>query len=143
MGKVSVCVYVCVCVCVCVCVIWPNLSINIWSTFFYPSQYSVGVVSMLLWFIVNYFHIFTMFLLFLCFLLTVMLGMLAPFPKPHRALPTSMSGYVVDTAISIQPIQKDETAIWTVGRLPHKSIKMPLSRQPTDVVTIKILTVDK
>jgi hypothetical protein len=42
---------VCVCVCVCVCVymyIWPTLSINIWSIFFYPLQYIAGVVSVFL-----------------------------------------------------------------------------------------------
>ena len=74
--------------------------------------------------------------MFLCFLLTVMPGVLAPFPKPHPVIPTSMGGYVVDTAISNQPIQTQETAIWTADRLPHKSIMMPLSRQPTDVAPI-------
>jgi len=77
-----------------------------------------------------------MFLVFICFLLTVMPGVLTPFPKPHPALPTSMSGYVVDTAISNQPIPIQDTAIWTVRRLPHKSNMMPLSRQPTDVAPI-------
>ena len=62
-------------------------------------------------FIVTYSHIFTMFLVFLCFSLTVMPGELTPFPKPHPALPTNMRGYVVDTAISNQPIQIQDTAI--------------------------------
>jgi len=52
-----------------------------------------------------------MFLLFLCFLLTKMPGMLAPIPNPHHAAPKSMSGYIVDTAISDQPIKREETAI--------------------------------
>jgi hypothetical protein len=77
-----------------------------------------------------------MFLVFLCFLLTVMPGMLTTFPKPHRVLPTSMRGYVVNTAISNQPIQIHDTEICTPGRLPHKSITMLLSRQPTDVTPI-------
>ena len=77
-----------------------------------------------------------MILLFLCFLLTVIAGMLTPFPKPHSALPTSMIGYEVDMAISNQPIQIHDTEIWTVRRLPHKSNMMPLSRQPTGVAPI-------
>jgi hypothetical protein len=52
-----------------------------------------------------------MFLVFLYFLLTVMPGELTPFPKPHPVLPTSMRGYVVDTAISNQEIQIQDTAI--------------------------------
>jgi len=52
-----------------------------------------------------------MILLFLCFLLTVIAGMLTPFPKPHSALPTSMIGYEVDMAISNQPIQIHDTEI--------------------------------
>jgi hypothetical protein len=44
--------------------------------------------------------------LFLRCFLTVMPGALTPFPKPHPILPPSMSGYVVDMAISNQPIQR-------------------------------------
>jgi len=40
-----------------------------------------------------------------------MLGMLAPIPEPHHAIPKSKSGKDVDTTISKQPIQIEETAI--------------------------------
>jgi hypothetical protein len=63
-------------------------------------------------------------------------GELTPFPKPHSALPTSMTEYEVDMAVSNQLIQIHATAVWTVRLLPHKSIMMPLNRQPTDVAPI-------
>ena len=93
----------------CVDNFWPSLSINICKIFFYTSQFILSAVSM--FFVINHFHIFTMFPLFLCILLTKMPGMLAPIPKPHAAVPKSKSGYVDGTAISIQPIQTEETAI--------------------------------
>ena len=132
--------FVCVvCVCVCVCARarlqlynWPNLSFNICIIFFTPHNI-LWALFLCSCFVANYFHIFTMFLLFLCILLTKMAGMLAPIPKPHTATATSKSGYPVDTVISKQPIQREETAIWTAVRLPHNSIMMPLSIEPTEV----------
>jgi hypothetical protein len=84
---------VCVCLCVSVYIyIFGLLYQSIYGVHFFTPYNILRALFLCSCFIVNYIHIFTMFLVFLCFLLTVMPGMLTPFPKPHRALPTSMSG---------------------------------------------------
>jgi len=129
-------VFVCIreIVCVSIVNIWPTHSDNNCSKFFYPLQYIMCALSLFLFRCQIFWHFHHEFFLFLWFILTKMAGMLAPIPEPHHAVPTSKSGYVVDTAISKQPIQIEERPIWTARRLPHISIKMPLSKQPTGLV---------